>query len=159
MRAVVAALVLAMLTACDGQGSATTGAAAPELAVLDLDGRVVKLADYRGQVVLLNFWISGCGPCLAELPVLEAAYRDHQAEGFEVLGINGGQDVETVVATRRREPVSYPLLSDRLAITSRTYNVVGFPVSFLIDRQGNLHERIDGPLTREELEQKLAALR
>lgn len=160
MKTTVAALLLAVLTACDGQGTpaAVTAAPAPELAVLDLDGSMVKLADYRGKVVLLNFWINGCGPCLAEMPVLDAVYRDRKAEGFTVLGINTGQDRETIVNTRRRVPVSFPLLSDQLSITSKTYNVVGFPVSFLVDAQGIIRERIDGPLTRSELEGKIAAL-
>ena len=126
--------------------------------MLGLDGRAVKLADYRGKVVLLNFWINGCGPCLAEMPILDALYRDHKAEGFEVLGINTGQDMETIVNTRRRTSVSFPLLSDRLSITSKTYGVVGFPVSFLIDRQGSIRDRIDGLLTRPELERKITAL-
>ncbi|MGQ9371540.1 TlpA family protein disulfide reductase [Azospirillum sp. ST 5-10] len=154
-------LLLALLPALAGCGKppvAEAGAPAPELTVLDRDGNAVRLADFRGRVVLVNFWITGCGPCLAEMPGLDRVYRARRERGFAVLGVNMGQDPDTVEAARRRLRVSFPLLSDQLMIAAKTYAVVGVPVSFLVDAEGRLRERIDGLLEPDALERKLDAL-
>jgi peroxiredoxin len=161
MKPLILALpLLAALAACDGKPAATAAiaAAAPELAVLDQSDRAVKLAEFRGKIVLLTFWINGCGPCLAEMPVLDAVYRARKAAGFEILAVNTGQDPATIAAARRRVAVSFPFLSDRLSITSRSYAVASYPVSFLIDGQGIIRERIDGPVSRDDLDRKISAL-
>ena len=150
--------MLVALAACQPEEAARTGGAAPELAVLDLDDRAVTLADHRGKVVLVNFWLAECGPCLIEMPEFDEAYRKYRDDGFEVLAVNMGQDRDRIINTRRRLDVSYPLVSDPLKITTKRYDVIAAPTSFLIDRDGVLRERIDAPLSKGDLEDKLAEL-
>lgn len=158
----VAVAVMALLLLCAGcDGSAPiahSGGPAPELAVLDGAGVPVTLADFTGKVVLVNFWITGCGPCLVEMPALDAAYRAWRDRGFALLAINMGQGPEALREVQRKLSLSFPLLADPLRITTSRYQVVGAPTSFLIDRDGRIRDRIDGPLTRADLEQRLAAM-
>ncbi|CAO3432983.1 redoxin family protein [Azospirillum doebereinerae] len=154
----VGLLTAALLAGCQQRKAAETDAPAPELAVLDLDGRAVKLADRRGSVVLINFWMTGCGPCLAEMPALDSVHQAYKDRGFALLAVNMGQDQDTIVNAGRRLAVSFPLLSDRLMITTKAYQVVGVPVSVLIDRDGVLRHRFTGPVDRDELARRVAAL-
>lgn len=151
-------LLVLLLASCGAPPPpARVAAPAPELAALDLDDHVVRLADLRGRVVLLNFWFSGCGPCLAEMPQIEALHRAHQAAGLSVVALNMGQDKNTIRAALRRLSLSLPVAADPLMISARKYEVEGAPVSFLIDRAGIVRERIDGVLPKD-IEARLSAL-
>ena len=150
-------LVLA-LSACQKDEIAKVGKAAPDLTVMTTDGNPVKLATLKGKVVFVNFWWSGCGPCLAEMPEIDKVYHRFGPEGFEVLSVNFGQQTETIVNTSRRLEVSYPLLSDRLKISAARYGVSAAPTSFLIDRDGVLREAIYGPVTQQQLAAKIEKL-
>ncbi|WP_316977014.1 TlpA family protein disulfide reductase [Shumkonia mesophila] len=155
---VVAALVLLMLAACKDQGPSRTGAAAPELGVLDAQGREVRIDARRGQVVLINFWLAECGPCIAEMPALDAFYKENKARGFDLLAVNMGQDAATVEATRRRVEVSFPMLVDPLKIATQRYGAIGAPTSFIVDAEGIVRERIEGPLSARDLQRKIGGL-
>jgi len=150
--------VVALVAGCDGEKTAATEDAAPELAVLDLDQNAVKLADLKGKVVLVNFWMVECGPCLAEMPGFETVYRKYKHDGFEILAVNMGQDTTAIRDASRRLEVTYPLLEDPLRITTERYDVMAAPTSFLIDREGRLHERINSPMSDKVLEQKISGL-
>jgi peroxiredoxin len=156
-RALAIAWLAAALAACN-EPIARKNEPAPELAVVDAQDRMVRLADLRGQVVVVNFWLSGCGPCLAEMPELDSVYRRHRAKGLEILAVNFGQRKNAIQETGRRTRVTYPLLADPLKIAMRRYGVFGAPTSFIIDARGVLRERIDGPLSADALEARLAHL-
>ncbi|MDR3435638.1 TlpA disulfide reductase family protein [Telmatospirillum sp.] len=158
IRFLAALAVSVLLAACDEQTVATTSAEAPELAAIDLGDRAVKLADYRDKVVLVTFWLNGCGPCLAEFPGVEAIYRRHKDQGLAVLAVNLGQDKTMIEATLRKVPVTFPFLADPLGITAKRYGVEGAPTTFLIDGKGIVRERLDGPLPLDDLERKIQAL-
>ncbi|MCW2309583.1 TlpA family protein disulfide reductase [Rhodobium gokarnense] len=151
-------LASAFLIACEPEATVEVGKAAPDLTVMDLDGQPVKLSEMRGKVVFVNFWWSGCGPCLAEMPEIDRVYRRYRDEGLEVLAVNIGQDAETIRNTNRRLGVAYPLVSDELKISTKHYGVAFAPTSFLIDRKGVVRERINGPVTQETLTQKVAGI-
>jgi cytochrome c biogenesis protein CcmG, thiol:disulfide interchange protein DsbE len=153
----VLALVIA-LAGCGDEPVARQNEPAPELAALDGHEQVVRIADLRGKVVLVNFWLAGCGPCLAEMPGLDAVYRRHKDKGLEILGVNFGQSQIEIDDAARRTGVTFPLLRDPLKIAMRRYAVVGTPTSFLIDAQGVIRRRIDGPLSGQALEQQLAEM-
>ena len=155
---VVAALVLLTLAACKDQRPSRTGAAAPELGVLDAQGREVRIDARRGQVVLINFWLAECGPCIAEMPALDAFYKENKARGFDLLAVNMGQDAATVEATRRRVEVSFPMLVDPLKIATQRYGAIGAPTSFIVDAEGIVRERIEGPLSARDLQRKIGGL-
>jgi peroxiredoxin len=115
------------------------GAPAPGFAERDLDGRTVRLDAYRGKVVLLDFWSIHCGPCVAEAPKLAATYRRFKDRGFEVIGINEGDEVPELKAFIEKHQMPWPQI--RQAITEglgNLYKVQGLPTYFLIGRDGKL---------------------
>lgn len=152
--------LLALVSACDDIETADGGGSksAPELAVLDMDSKAVKLADLKGKVVLINFWLVECGPCLVEMPEFESVYREYRDQGFEILAVNMGQESAAIRNASRRLDVTYPLLEDPLKITTERYGVKAAPTSFLIDREGVLRERINSPMTGKVLEKKVTGL-
>jgi cytochrome c biogenesis protein CcmG/thiol:disulfide interchange protein DsbE len=112
---------------------------APDFALKDADGRTVHLSDYRGKVVLLDFWATWCGPCRMEIPWFIEMQRDNRDRGFEVLGVsmddNGWEDVKPFLAEMK---VNYRILigDDR---TAEVYGgVESLPTTFLIDREGRI---------------------
>ncbi|MBE0529766.1 MAG: TlpA family protein disulfide reductase [Rhodospirillales bacterium] len=151
-------VALLSLAACKDQAPSQAGGAAPELGVLDAQGSEVRMDARRGQVVLINFWLAECGPCIAEMPALDAFYKENKARGFDLLAVNMGQDAATVEATRRRVEVSFPMLADPLKIATQRYGAIGAPTSFIIDAEGVVRERIEGPLTARDLQRKIGGL-
>lgn len=148
----------ALLVGCKAEQEIAKGKPAAEIAALAFDGTPVTLAQYRGQVVLLNFWSGGCGPCIAEMPALDAVYRAHRDRGFTVLALNMGEPDEAVRRAAEQLGVSFPVLLDGLRITTDRYRVIGVPTSFLIDAEGRLVEKIVGPMDMAGLEARLAGL-
>lgn len=124
---------------------------APEIRLPDLSGRRVSLSDFKGQVVLLDFWATWCQPCLEELPELKALHAAFQARGFTVMGVSldvlGAQAVGPFV---RENQVPYPILLSG-GTPPANYALMGLPTAFLIDRQGRLARRYLGPKTFAEL--------
>lgn len=153
-----ALIVVLALAACTPDAKTKIGEIAPLFTAMDLEDKTVKLADFRGKVVVVNFWWSGCGPCLHEMPEFDQVYKDYKDKGLEIIGVNMGQSKATITSTNRRLDVSYLLLADELKIATRQYGVVAAPTSFLIDRDGVLRERINGPLTKEALSKKVAGM-
>jgi protein SCO1/2 len=112
------------------------GHPAPALRLPGLHGGTVHLRSFRGKVVLLNFWATWCGPCQAEMPLLQRWYLSEKAKGVVVLGVDqqeGRKDVEPFV---RKVHVSYPLALDPDGVASAQFNVAGLPTTLVIDRQG-----------------------
>ena len=110
---------------------------APDFAVKDLSGNPAKLSDYKGKVVLLNFWASWCEPCLAEMPALERLYNKLHAKGFEIVAVGLDDDPKSLKAFKDRMGLTFPILVDSAGQT-RVYKVNGFPESFILDREGKL---------------------
>lgn len=126
-------------------------APAPDFALQTVDGQMVKLGDYRGQVVLLNTWATWCPPCRAEMPDLEAYYREHKVDGFVVLAVNSGESTETVTAFLEEQDFTFPVLLDPDGRVMSEYKVRGLPTSFFIDRDGMMHNIWSGQLSPERL--------
>lgn len=99
---------------------------------------VMGLSDFRGKVVLLNFWASWCGPCKEELPALELLYRKYRNQGFEVVGINIDQRKKNAERFLSDRPVTFPVLFDPEAKVIASYLARGMPSSFLIGRRGKI---------------------
>jgi len=131
---------------------------APELVATTQAGDVVRLEDLRGKVVLVNFWLAECGPCLAEMPDFDRFYQAHRHQGLEVVAINMGQSEDAVRRATRRMDVTFPLLADPLKITTTRYNVLAAPTSFVVDAEGRLVKRINGPLNHHDLAEILGPL-
>jgi peroxiredoxin len=133
------------------------GAPAPNFRLKDIAGDDVELASFKGQVVLLNFWATWCGPCEAEMPAIEERYQTFKSQGFTVLGVNLDEPVGDVVMFINRLGVTFPILLDPGATVFDLYRVRGYPTTFFIDRAGLIvteHVGImsDGQLDRYLLE-------
>lgn len=153
-----ALLMAAMLSGCKPDQEIAAGKPVAEIAALDFEGAPVRLAGLKGKMVLLNFWSGGCGPCIAEMPALDAVYRANRDRGFTILALNMGEPDAAVKQAAARLGVSFPVLLDSLRITTDRYQVIGAPTSFLIDGEGRLVERFIGPIDIAGFERRLAEL-
>ncbi len=111
---------------------------APDFTLKSLGGGNLKLSEHRGEVVMINFWASWCGPCRQEMPILEALYSQYKDLGFTILGVNVEEDAEAPRRLLQSIPVSFPILLDADNRVSELYRVVAMPSTYLIDRDGNL---------------------
>ncbi len=111
---------------------------APDFTLTDANGQSVTLSDLRGQVVMINFWASWCGPCRKEMPLLEQIHRRYEPLGFTLLGINVEENPADGKAFLKEHPVTFDVLYDPENGTSKLYDVVAMPSTVLIDRKGNI---------------------
>lgn len=114
------------------------GASAPDFVLSDLDGQEFRLSDLRGNVVLLNFWATWCGPCAVEMPLLESDYQEYRDQGFIVLAVNDGESAALVEEFGLEHGLSFPLLLDPGRVVQRLYQVRGYPSSIFVDQQGQI---------------------
>lgn len=157
----VVLILTVVVVACGRPGSAVPqginqGNRARDFTLTSLDGSDVSLSDYRGNVVLVNLWATWCGPCRAEIPDLEAAYRAHEDEGFVVLGINVEEPRQAVEPFVDEMDMTYPVLLDEGGQVLKEYRGLGLPMSLLVDREGVIQVRHIGFLTEKQLESYLA---
>ena len=130
----------ALLAVPVGAGSATGGgvAPAPEFALPARSGATVSLRALRGQVVLINFWATWCGPCRKEMPLLEQIQRKYAPLGFTMLGVNVEEDTRLMDTFLKDVPVTFPILLDPANGVSKLYNVSAMPSTVIVDRKGNV---------------------
>lgn len=121
------------------------GDEAPNFRLPDLDGKVTSLSQFRGKVVLLNFWATWCGPCRIEMPAMEQLYRSFSRREFQILAIS--TDSQGVAATRpfqQRSGLTFPILHDTDMRTGVTYGARSLPMTLMVDRQGIVRQKIIG---------------
>ena len=119
---------------------------APDFSLPDMDGKLHKLSDYRGKVVLLNFWASWCPPCRREMPSMEKLFLSLKGKPFQVLACDQQEDSDTVFSfTGQLDPEpTFPLLLDSKSAVSEAFGVPGLPTTFLIDKTGRIAYRAVG---------------
>jgi thiol-disulfide isomerase/thioredoxin len=134
----IASLVLtALIVSLPAVAGSGTGPA-PQFTLAARGGNSLSLAQYKGQVVMLNFWASWCGPCRQEMPLLENIYKKYNKMGFTLIGVNVEPDSKAADAWLQQTPVSFPVIYDKDSTVSRAYNVAGMPSTVIIDRKGNI---------------------
>ena len=118
--------------------------AAPEFTLQGEDGKTHRLTDYRGKVVVLNFWATWCPPCRYEMPSMERAHQKVQGEDIVLLAVNVGESEDQVFEFTGQYPVSFPLLLDTDGAVIKKYPVIGLPTTFVIDPRGVVTHRAVG---------------
>jgi len=146
----IAAAVFAISALAQGSNG-ERASAAPIFTLESLDGTNVSLGDYKGSVVLVNFWATWCPPCQKEIPALEAAYRANKDKGFVILGVDVGESRQAVEAYAASKNITYPVLLDEEDQWMSRYGAMGLPMSVIIDREGRILQKHMGELTQDEL--------
>jgi peroxiredoxin len=131
-------LSVATLPAASAGGNIANGASAPAFQLTSMNGKSLSLDQLKGQVVLINFWASWCGPCRTEMPILEQLYHSYQAAGFTLLGVNVEPKEGDAEKFLKGTPVSFPILFDPDSKVSKLYEVSGMPSTIIVDRKGTV---------------------
>ena len=125
----------------------------------DADGKTVKLADYKGKVVLLNFWATWCGPCKVEIPWFVEFEKQFKSEGFAVLGVSMDDEGWSVVKPYlAKSPVNYRMLLGDDSMAQHYGGIESLPTSFVIDRQGRIAATHVGLVERADYEGEIREL-
>ena len=125
----------------------TVGKEAPDFVLPNLNEQSVRLSDYRGKVVFLNFWATWCKPCREEMPSMEVLYKNFDHDGLVVLAVSidrvtTKKDIPPFVSSMN---LTFPVLVDSWGQTDKRYKLMGVPETYIIDQQGILREKIIGP--------------
>ena len=111
---------------------------APNFTLKSLNGKNLKLSEMTGNVVLINFWASWCGPCREEMPLLNSLHKKYEPLGFTVLGVNVEEKSKNARGFLKDFPVDFPILLDNKNTVSKKYKVVAMPTTVMVDRDGNV---------------------
>ena len=131
------------------------GKQAPDFTLQDLQGKQVKLSDFRGKAVLLNFWATFCGPCKVEMPWLVELQKQYGPQGFEIVGValdDSGKD--KIEKFAKEMGVNYTILQGQDAVGD-AYGAVGLPATYYIDRSGKIIDSALGLVSRSEIEDNI----
>ncbi len=131
------------------------GAQAPDFTLTGLDGTSVRLSDFRGKTVLLNFWATWCGPCRKEFPELVNLSQLEANHGLVVLAVDVSESRDDVARFAQELGVTFPIVLDSESTVAHSYRLVGLPTSFFVDGDGVVRAQQLGPLTEASLASKL----
>jgi len=137
------------------QANDAKGKQAPDFTLQDLNGKPVKLSDFRGKAVLLNFWATFCGPCKVEMPWLVELQKQYGPQGLEIVGValdDSGKD--TITKYAKEMGVNYTILQGQDSVGD-AYGAVGLPATYYIDRGGKIIDSALGLVSRSEIEDNI----
>ncbi len=167
MRYILCLIVLAFTILGEG-GKAYSAVTAPEVGkyapvfdLKDINGKKVSLSEFKGKVVLLNFWATTCGPCKTEMPSMNNIYKALKDRDFVVLAVSSDTSESAVISFVSEKGISFPVLLDKdKEVYFDDYAIIGLPTSFLIDRSGVVAEKFIGERDWDspEMKNKIASL-
>lgn len=131
-------LVFSILAATSLASSGMEGQVAPDFALKSTTGENLRLSEYRGDVVMINFWATWCGPCRQEMPLLDELYARYHRVGFNLLGVNVDDDTTRALRMVEELDLHFPVVFDTRKEVSRLYNVEAMPATILVDREGKI---------------------
>ncbi|MCP5425183.1 MAG: TlpA family protein disulfide reductase [Gammaproteobacteria bacterium] len=123
---------------------------APDFRTKDVQGKVHRLTDYRGQLMVVNFWATWCPPCVREMPSLQRAWEELHRDGIQVLAINMGQSPEEIKNFLKKYPLKLPLLLDEDVKIAESWGVGGLPTTIMVDGNGRIIAEAIGPREWDE---------
>lgn len=132
------------------------GQQAPDFELRMLDGQTVKLSDYRGKTVMLNFWATWCPPCREEMPYMQQFYTEYEKDGVVILGVNATSteiSLPVVDSWLKEWGITFPIVLDEQGEVTRTYRVNAYPATFVIDRDGVIRQKQSGPMNMQMLKE------
>ncbi len=131
-------LLFGVFAASSLASSGMEGQQAPDFALKSASGENMRLSEYRGDVVMINFWATWCGPCRQEMPLLDELYTRYQRVGFNLLGVNIDDDSAGAMKMIQELGVNFPVLFDSRKEVSKLYEVKAMPTTVLLDREGRV---------------------
>lgn len=134
------------------------GEKAPDFIAADLSGNLVRLSDYRGRPVWINFWATWCPPCRAEMPEIDAAYRDAESSGLVLLAVSVAEDGDAVASYLRQTGLAVPAVLDKNGLIATQYAVTGFPTHVFVDSDGIVRDIRVGGLNLRSIRDRLATI-
>lgn len=145
------------------EGGAASLAPAPEVSFEKLDGQTVNLSQYRGKLVLVNFWATWCEPCRSEIPELIAFQKEYASKGFTVLGVAMDQEGKSVVApfvekqqfdvNGQKVTMNYPIVLGNEKIATKFGGIIGMPTTFIVSKDGKIVKRVIGVINPQGMKQ------
>ncbi|MDX1676433.1 TlpA disulfide reductase family protein [Arsukibacterium sp.] len=139
MKTLLLGLLLTVLSLSVRNASAESQAAAPDFTLKALTGVNLRLAEQRGDIIVLNFWASWCGPCLQEMPALDKLASKYQPLGVQIWGVNVEADSTAAQKYLSKTRVEFPILFDTENSVSERYQVQAMPTTVIINKDGNVH--------------------
>ena len=131
---------------------------APQVELSSLEGQRLKLSDFHGRVVLLNFWATWCGPCRAEIPELNKLQRDFEESGLAVVGVSWDDSAAGVREFQKEIRQDYTVLLGGEDVQAKFEAIRSLPTTYVIDREGRIRQRIIGARDRTQFEAALKPL-
>lgn len=144
-----------VLAGCHAKPRAAANGEAPDFSVADLDGKKLALADYRGQVVLLDFWATWCAPCLEEIPHFIQMQEKYRAQGFQAIGISMDDGPKPVQEFYQQHKLNYPVAIGTAKLADSYGGILGLPVTFVINRDGKIRKKFVGATDPSAIEQEV----
>lgn len=145
-------MALLFLNACGGGSGLPDGAIAPNFTAQTLEGKTVKLSDYKGKMVMLYFWADWCPACKKEFPATQAYYEELNKSEIEILAINVGQERSASEAFKTEFGATFPMLVDSASTIAAQYGVQELPTNYFIDAEGDVIRYIVGWIGKQQVE-------
>jgi cytochrome c biogenesis protein CcmG, thiol:disulfide interchange protein DsbE len=134
------------------------GVALPDLVLSDLEGKAIRTSDYKGRVVLVNFWAAWCKPCAEEIPQFMAIEEKYRSRGVQVIGISIDDTDAELRAFYRNHNMNYPVIPGDQKTVDAFGGVLGLPTTFVVGRDSRIHVRQAGSTDFRTLEQQVLSL-
>ena len=132
---------------------------APDFTVTDLDGNEVKLSDYNGKPIVINFWATWCTPCKSERPLFEKAYKENEDIQFLMVNLTSKDKLSSVNEIMAKNGYTFDVLLDNSGEASEKYGIYSIPTTYFIDKNGNIVNHTVGVMEEEVLNEKLDLIR
>ncbi|GAA3410060.1 peroxiredoxin family protein [Paenibacillus hodogayensis] len=138
------------------------GQLAPDFVLHDLQGREVRLSDFQGKTVLINFWATWCPPCRIEMPHMQKFYEDYHSKDIVIIGVNltpSEKTIDSVQAFVDEQRLTFPIVLDMEGSVTQTYRIAAYPTTYLLDSKGVIREKFRGAIHYEIMKDAVAKIR